>query len=81
MPKIAIFFLFISSLVLAQNDSIIVDDKYLEDQFYANFTYIGLLNTPPQISKTGFSYGIGLGFIKDLPVNESRNFGFGVLAG
>lgn len=81
MPKTAIFFLFISSFILAQNDSIIVDDKYLEDQFYVNFTYIGLLNTPPQISKTGFSYGIGLGFVKDLPVNERRNFGFGIGAG
>lgn len=81
MPRTAIIFFFITSILVAQNDSTFVDDKYLEDQIYANFTYIGLLNTPSQITKTGFSYGIGLGFIKDLPINKRRNFGIGVGTG
>lgn len=81
MRKSAILFLFFSYFLQAQNVSTVNDTKYLEDQFYADFTYIGLINTPPQISKTGFSYGIGFGFIKDLPVNEQRNIGFGIGAG
>ena len=49
----------------AQTDSIFVDTKYLEDQIYVNVTYIKLLSMPEPINQTGFSYGIGLGFIKD----------------
>lgn len=78
MRRTAIYFFLISSFLHAQNDSTFVDNKYLEDQLYINFTYIGLVNTPPQISKTGFSYSITLGFIKDLPINERRNVGFGI---
>jgi hypothetical protein len=37
-----------------------------------------LLNTPPPISQSGFSFGLGGGFIKDLPVNSRRNVAFGV---
>jgi hypothetical protein len=55
-----------------------VDDKYLEDQIYLNLTYISLLNTPPPISQSGFSFGLGGGFIKDLPINSRRNVAFGV---
>ncbi len=62
----------------AQKDSTFVDDKYLEDQFYANLTYIKLLDLPDPITQTGFSYGLGFGFIKDLPVNSNRNIGFGI---
>ncbi|MCF6346795.1 MAG: PorT family protein [Flavobacteriaceae bacterium] len=78
MRKIIIFFFFISSFLYAQSDSTFVDNKYLEDQLYISFTWVGLTNTPPQISRTGFSYGLALGFIKDLPINERRNIGFGL---
>ena len=77
MQKIAIIFLLISSAMYAQLDSTFVDDKYLEDQLYASITYIKLVELPEQISQTGFSYGISLGFIKDLPINTSRNIGLG----
>lgn len=78
MRKIAIIFLFFSSILFAQNDSTFVDNKYLEDQLYINLTYIRLLNTPDQISQNGFSFGLGLGVIKDLPINKRRNLGFGI---
>ena len=78
MRKIAIIFLFFSSFLFAQNDSTFVDNKYLEDQIFFNLTYIRLLNTPEQISQNGFSFGIGLGIIKDLPINKRRNVGFGI---
>ncbi len=78
MRKIVFFLFLFSVFVNAQNDSTFVDSKYLEDQFYANITYIKLLNLPDPITQTGFSYGLGFGFIKDLPINSNRNIGFGV---
>lgn len=78
MRKFLFLVLLISSCVKAQSDSTFVDDKYLEDQIYLNLTYISLLNTPPPISQSGFSFGLGGGFIKDLPVNARRNVAFGV---
>jgi len=78
MRKATILFLLFSSLLIAQNDSTFVDNKYLEDQFYINLTYIKLLDLPDQISQSGFSFGFGLGYIRDIPVNERRNVAFGV---
>ena len=78
MRKIAIIFLFFSSIIFAQNDSTFVDNKYLEDQIFINLTYIRLMNTPEPISQNGFSFGFGLGIIKDLPINKRRNIGFGI---
>ena len=78
MRKIAIIFLLFSSFLKAQNDSTFVDNKYLEDQIYVNITYIKLLELPDQISQSGFSFGLGLGFIKDMPLNSKRNFGLGL---
>jgi len=78
MRKIAIIFLFFSSTLFAQNDSTFVDNKYLEDQIFVNLTYIRLLNTPEQISQNGFSFGLGAGIIKDLPINKRRNLSFGI---
>ncbi|MCP4882478.1 MAG: PorT family protein [Flavobacteriales bacterium] len=77
MRKIAVLIFLFSSFLHAQNDSTFVDDKYLEDQLYFNLTYIHLLNLPDRISQSGFSFGLGVGFIKDFPLNEKRNIGLG----
>jgi hypothetical protein len=77
MRKLAFLLLFLGSLLQAQNDSTFVDDKYLEDQLYFSLTYISLLNTPPPVSQSGFSFGLGGGFIKDFPLNERRNVALG----
>ncbi len=73
MRKLIFLILFLGSLARAQNDSTFVDDKYLEDQIYFSLTYISLLNTPPPVSQSGFSFGLGGGFIKDIPLNARRN--------
>ncbi len=78
MRKLLFLVILISFCAKAQTDSTFVDDRYLDDQIYLNLTYISLLNTPPPISQSGFSFGLGGGFIKDLPVNARRNIGFGV---
>ena len=77
MRKIAVLFFLFSGFLQAQNDSTFVDDKYLEDQIYFNLTYIQMLNLPDRISQSGFSFGLGGGFIKDFPINERRNIGLG----
>ncbi len=77
MRKIAILFLLFTGFIQAQKDSTFVDNKYLEDQLYFNLTYIHMLNLPDKISQSGFSFGLGGGFIKDFPLSKKRNIGLG----
>lgn len=59
-------------------DTNAVDGRYLEDQFYAGITYNFILNLPnDDVGQRNFSYGLQAGFIKDIPLNESRNIGLG----
>lgn len=53
-------------------------DKYLEDQFYMGLGYNILLDRPTGVGQTSLSYNLQAGFIKDIPVNEMRNFGIGI---
>ncbi len=74
-----IFCFFISfSQLQAQVDKDTIDLKYLEDQIYLSLTYTILIDKPTAISQNGFSGGVSLGFIKDIPLNEKRNFGLGI---
>ena len=59
------------------NDSI-VDTKYREDQFYLGATYNVLINKPENVSQSGFSIGLHLGFIRDFPINNARTKAIGV---
>ena len=64
--------------VTAQDLSAPEADKYLEDQFYIGLTYNILLNKPPSVTQQNLSYGLQAGFIKDIPLNEQRNFAVGI---
>lgn len=77
---IFLLFSFVKPQAQVNNDSII-DLKYLEDQLYLSLTYTILGNKPATISQNGFSGGFSIGFIKDIPLNERRNVGFGVGVG
>ncbi|GLU42776.1 porin family protein [Allomuricauda sp. NBRC 101325] len=59
-------------------DSIKIDDKYLEDQFYVGIGYNILLNRPDGMVQRNLSYNLHAGFIKDIPFNKRRNFGIGL---
>ena len=59
-------------------EAIVVDSLYREDQFYVGFTYNLILNRPTDVSQSGFSGGLQLGFIRDMPINKRRNVAFGV---
>lgn len=78
-----IFVLFFVSNLYAQKDSLQLDSRYAEDQIYASISYAQLYNQPKQIGKSGFSYSISAGFIKDIILNKRGNlaialgFGYG----
>ena len=55
-----------------------IGTKYLEDQIYVGLTYNYLANKATNVVQHNLSYGINLGFIRDLPINQERNVGFGV---
>ncbi len=75
-----VLFLFLPFIILGQASSgdASLDEKYLEDQFYAGFTYNFILNRNEQVNQRNFSYGIQAGFIKDMPLNRSRTIGLGI---
>ncbi|MDX1829461.1 MAG: porin family protein [Lutibacter sp.] len=76
-----IFLLLFVEINYAQTNLSSKDNKYLEDQIYISLTYNLLLNKPPLINQNGFSGGVSFGFIKDLPINKKRTFGFGLGVG
>ncbi len=56
----------------------VLDSLYREDQFYAGFTFNLLWNTPSDISQSGFSGGLHLGYTRDMPINKKRNIAIGL---
>ena len=77
-----LFFLLIISFQLSfgqsSTDSLEIDNKYREDQFYISATYNLLGRKPNGVSQRGFSTGIHFGFIRDMPINKKRNFAIGL---
>lgn len=64
---------FAQKVILKETDSL-----YKEDQFYAGVTYNLIGNKPEGLSQSGFSAGLHLGFIKDMPINKRRNVAIGL---
>lgn len=56
----------------------VVDSLYREDQFYIGLSFNLINNEPSGFSQNGFSGGLHLGFIRDMPVNKRRNKAIGV---
>ena len=81
MKYILLFFaLMLSYMVFPQSSDNLSElyKNYREDQFYASVTY-NLLNLKPNdVTQSGFSSGFHLGFIRDMPLNERRNFALGL---
>ena len=64
--------------VFAQQEVTEVDPNYLEDQFYVGITYNFILNKPGPITQRNLSYGLDIGFIKDIPLNRKRKVAIGL---
>ena len=84
---IAVLFFFTINDIVAQDtlvmpaDSLVLDNRYREDQFYIGVTFNLLTNKPDAFSQNGFSGGLHLGYIRDMPINKQRNLAIGVGAG
>ena len=79
MRQLFILFSFFYCITInAQSEIGIIDNDYLEDQFYLSLAYNVVLDKPEDMAQNGFSGGVTMGFIRDLPVNEQRTFGFGL---
>jgi len=82
MKHFAFFMLFwVAFSGFAQNkvpiDSLYRPDPfYLEDQLYFGISYIALRQLPEGLKQNGFSNSIKFGYVRDIPINEQRNFGF-----
>lgn len=65
-----------NTLALEQetNDSIKLDSKYREDQFYFAISHSLMQNTPVDFSPYAFSLGMNIGFLRDMPINKARTF-------
>tara|TARA_R110002126_G_scaffold77796_3_gene194030 strand:- start:103938 stop:104612 length:675 start_codon:yes stop_codon:yes gene_type:complete len=78
-----VFLFFFVHTIFAQKDSLQIVDRYAEDQIYASISYAQFFNQPTAISRSGFSYAISTGFIKDITLNRRGNisialgFGYG----
>lgn len=78
--------LFFNTAILKGQDSIIsvsqpqtIDVSYLEDQFYVGIGYNFLTDLPSDdVIQRNLSYNLQLGVIKDIPLNQRRNFGLGI---
>ena len=73
---IYLFFILISFNSLAQKDVLDLGDSYADDQLYLSFSYAQFFNQPSVISKSGFSYGLSAGFLKDFILNKEGSFAF-----
>ncbi|QXP72090.1 PorT family protein [Polaribacter sp. R2A056_3_33] len=58
----------------AQKDSLNLGDRYAEDQIYVAVSYAQFVDQPQEIFKSNFSYGLSVGFLKDVILNKQGNF-------
>jgi len=78
---LAVVLLFLTGQCLVSQETTTengLDNKYLEDQLYFGIGYNFLLDTPSNVIQRNLSYNLQLGIIKDIPLNQARNFGFGI---
>jgi hypothetical protein len=84
MQKVLKIVLFFISLPLFAQDTKpvvaleVVDSLYREDQFYFGITYNQFNKIPAGFSQNGFSSGINIGFLRDMPINKKRTFAIAV---
>ncbi len=70
------FVLFGVQHLTAQKDSLQLGDRYAEDQIYVSVSYAQFFNQPKTITRSGFSYGLSIGFLKDIILNKQGSISF-----
>jgi hypothetical protein len=84
--QLILLFILLAAKVFSQEiaqDSVAikVDSLYREDQFYVNITYNALVNVPDELKQNKFSTGLGIGFLRDMPINKARTYSVAVGVG
>ncbi|XLS29763.1 porin family protein [Flavobacteriaceae bacterium M23B6Z8] len=78
---LSLFFIGFCQILIAQ-DTLTLETldstSYREDHIYMGISYNILLNRPSGITQNNLPYGVQVGYIRDIPINDRRNFGFGV---
>lgn len=77
-PVVTFLFLFFVFKGFGQKDSLQIGDAYLEDQIYFGVTYNQLTAQPSQVIRSGFSYGINAGYIRDISLSKSGKLALGL---
>ena len=75
---LCLFFSFPLAHAQEETNGEALNERYLEDQFYASLGYNFVLEKPEVVIQRNLSYNLQLGFIKDIPFNQKRNFGIGL---
>nr|WP_299345978.1 porin family protein [Allomuricauda sp.] len=75
---LVLFFCCLGHSIFSQQTSSAALENYLEDQFYIGIGINFLGNRPENVVQSSLSYSLQAGFIKDIPLNKSRNFGLGL---
>lgn len=73
--------LFAMPLLQAQEQEVVrdsIDEKYREDQFYFGITYNMISNVPDNVNLKGLTGGLQLGYLRDMPINEQRNWAIAI---
>jgi hypothetical protein len=87
MQRLLIFFifLFLGTPIFAQQEAVVsqvdVDSLYREDQFYFGLTYNLLTAVPDGVRIRGFSGGMRVGFLRDMPINNKRTLAIAIGGG
>jgi len=55
-----------------------IDEKYREDQFYVGITYNMISDVPDNVNLKGVTGGLQFGYLRDMPINEQRNWAVAV---
>lgn len=53
-------------------DSLSIDSKYREDQFYFGLSHTLMQSKPQGFTPYSFSLGMNVGFLRDMPINKDR---------
>ena len=75
---LALLFIGLSLNLFSQKDSLQIGDTYLEDQLYFGITYNQLINQPFQVIRSGFSYGMNTGYVRDISLVKSGKLALGL---
>ncbi len=85
-PLLFVFvLLFINLPLKAQDDAsdteAVADSLYREDQIYFGITYNLITSVPDGVRIQGFSGGMRMGFLRDMPINKNRTFAIAIGGG